>query len=1357
VSEREGPPPGPPPAADEPPSPAPAAEQLASLPPRPVGGGPGRVRRWVIRPVVWGLLFVVLALAALLLFSQSELAHRRAAALVVARLSETLGRQVKVGGVDYDLFPLAFELHDVVVPGARPGEPPFAVVPVIRIQATWRDLQKRVLQLEQIEVLRPRVNVVFFPDGTTNVPTLRGREGGKQRFEVRIGRVLVQDGRLRVDQQELPLELDARAVWGRMTGREPDILDGLVTAQQVVVTLPDARPYRLSLSARGSFSPGVIRIDVGRFSAPEVRGTVAGAYEWEGTKKSLGLDLEASGLAQLANALGYAEEPLEGPFTTRGRLVMDGTSWRFAGGIASQQIATLGRVFRDVKADLTVEPGSVVAENAHAHYAGGTVRGRVVVDADAETPEGAGQPIELDLDLAGLDLASLLEDQGMPLPGAAARISGPFEYRFLSADALAGSGAATLRLEGTAGAEPAGRRVLPISGMVELAIRDGVVSTEGARLTAPEQTLSASGSYSLPAGRGRFELRLETGDLGRLAVMVPLEGEPPAWLPTAGRGEATGTLSIAEGAFTLATTLDLAGVAAPALEADRLTGTLTYSPEAIRDLRLTATRGEGSLAVTGTVPLPDGGGAGRPLVLAVQANSWPLAGAADLFHGLPPVTGTATGQVDLRGTVDDLGGEAVLALADLTLSGHELGQAQVDVVFAGPVVTLRRAQVFAPAGELLASGRIDRRTGELSFTADAPALDLEKQPLRGLLGGEMSGTVTLRAAAGGTLEEPNGRLSLTGTDLRMGGRSLPEGSTTQLSAAWDGRQLTAEGSLAGLLTLNGGGRLDQRGADLVFAIQSHDLGTIARIASPRPLPEFSGRLVGELRVAGEFAEGGNLQARLTVPELALAYEDQTLANVEPVVVTWTPEALRVESLYLREPQTESELFLTGTVGLGEAPNPLDLRLQSTVSARWAEVVLPGVQMSGYLDLLASVRGTTEDPALDGVGELRQARLILPNFPHAFEELTGTVLLYRDAVVVDRISARVAGGTIRASGRLGILGDERADAYRFQLSANDVSLRYPEGFLIRGDAELSLVGGQTTRQLRGVVTLDRAYYLQDVETGTFQLLQRVLQRERLEIAETDPFLASTQLNVQVLGPEALRVRNNVADLTGGLELVLRGTLAAPVVVGEVNLVPGGKLVYADNEYEIERGRLTFNNPYRIDPVIDLVARTEVRNYDILLSLSGTLERLNAKFTSDEGLADLEVLALLATGKELEGEGRLYVPGQRPADEEGGAGARGFLYGQAASVVSKRVSSLFGFDRFRIDPLASTETGTVGGVRLTVGKRISKDLFVTYSSNPAASEEYLLRVEWQVGENVVLVLTRDGEEETFAVDAQWEKRF
>ncbi len=172
------------------------------------------------------------------------------------------------------------------------------------------------------------------------------------------------------------------------------------------------------------------------------------------------------------------------------------------------------------------------------------------------------------------------------------------------------------------------------------------------------------------------------------------------------------------------------------------------------------------------------------------------------------------------------------------------------------------------------------------------------------------------------------------------------------------------------------------------------------------------------------------------------------------------------------------------------------------------------------------------------------------------------------------------------------------------------------------------------------------------------------------------------------------------------------------------------------------------------MIDLVARTEVRNYGITLTLAGTLERLNAQFSSDEGLADLEILALLATGQELQGQGRLRAPGERT---ESDVHASQLLASQAASLVSTRVGTLFGFDRFRIDPQPSPSGGAIGGVRLTVGKRISRDLFVTYTTNPSSSEEYLVRVEWQLSDKVLLVLTRDGKADTFALDAEWEKRF
>ena len=77
---------------------------------------------------------------------------------------------------------------------------------------------------------------------------------------------------------------------------------------------------------------------------------------------------------------------------------------------------------------------------------------------------------------------------------------------------------------------------------------------------------------------------------------------------------------------------------------------------------------------------------------------------------------------------------------------------------------------------------------------------------------------------------------------------------------------------------------------------------------------------------------------------------------------------------------------------------------------------------------------------------------------------------------------------------------------------------------------------------------------------------------------------------------------------------------------------GTVQIGGSDYTVERGSLTFANPYRMEPVIDLAARTRRREYDLSLNLSGTPERLNASVASDPPLADLDVLGdVLAGGK------------------------------------------------------------------------------------------------------------------------------
>ncbi|MFP5285052.1 MAG: translocation/assembly module TamB domain-containing protein, partial [Thermoanaerobaculia bacterium] len=535
-------------------------------------------------------------------------------------------------------------------------------------------------------------------------------------------------------------------------------------------------------------------------------------------------------------------------------------------------------------------------------------------------------------------------------------------------------------------------------------------------------------------------------------------------------------------------------------------------------------------------------------------------------------------------------------------------------------------------------------------------------------------------------------------------------------------------------------------------IRSDDLGTLAELLSPEPLPDFTGSLLGTLEVEADFS-AGDYQAVLRLADLRLTYEGRTINSLEPVVAELTPERVTVRSLYLGEQASGTELFATGTVGLGET-TPLDLRFQGTFPAVWAELALPDWEVEGTLDVLGAVRGTAANPLVNGQGELSGGQVIVPNFPQAFEDINALLSFNRDRVVLEQLQARLGNGTVLANGSLILPGEGRELSYRVNTAAEGINFRFPEGVLNRGDAEVALVSTDVGRLLSGRIALDRTLDVEDVQIELLQLLQNAFQRERLEVEETNELLATTELNLVVDGPDALRVRNNVANLQGDIDLVVRGTLARPVVFGEIE-VDEGTLVFSDNEYEVERGLLTFSNPNRIDPVIDLVAQTRIQGFDISLNIGGTLENLDVDFASDANLADLEIVSLIATG-------------QRPGEEAGreltaegeqvGAGqiAQQILAGEAASAVTRRFGTLFGLDRFRINPVSPGVGQPVSGVGVTVGKRLSRDIFVTYTSDPDPNRQYIVQVEWQVQRNLLLVLTQEGDD-SYAIDLQWQRRF
>lgn len=549
--------------------------------------------------------------------------------------------------------------------------------------------------------------------------------------------------------------------------------------------------------------------------------------------------------------------------------------------------------------------------------------------------------------------------------------------------------------------------------------------------------------------------------------------------------------------------------------------------------------------------------------------------------------------------------------------------------------------------------------------------------------------------------------------------------------------------------LSGGGPFvaGERG-ELGFRLTSDRLDRLVALAAGQAVEAVTGRLAADL----DFRFAPDTPAVLTarVPELALEYEQHRLQPLEPVVVRYSGSELVLESLYLGEQGTGDELFLSGSVDLAPVDPALDLRLQAGLSVDWLEP-FAGIDLSGDVAVLATIKGTLSRPEWNGQADLRDARYIPVRFPHSFDRIEVLVLLYPGFVVLDHLRSDLAGGTVTASGRLDLAQPGKPLSYRAQIATRRNALRYPEGWLVRGDGDLTLQSTAEGRQISGSMALDRVYYLQDINLSPRQLAERVLSRTRVQVDEADELLGTTYLNVSIVAPHAVRVRNNLAKITGSANLALRGSLANPVLFGEVTTDPGSTIEYNGATYELDRAIVTFANPARIEPLLDVVARTKINEYQVTLSVLGSLARPTTTLGSDPPLPDYDVLSLLATGTAsgLSDLSETAQTGSAP-----GMAAETLLYGQAASLVSARVGKLFGIDRLKVDPLAGTDS--ISSARVTVGKRLSSRVYLTYSVDPSSTAQQVLQVEWKVSDDLTLVLTQNGDE-SYAVDARWERRF
>ncbi|MEO8275464.1 MAG: translocation/assembly module TamB domain-containing protein [Thermoanaerobaculia bacterium] len=1301
-----------------------------------------RLRRWVVRPFFWSLAAITLLLLCLRAFLSSDFARSEVRSRLEQQLSLILHRSVTIRRVDFELLPFTLRIEDLAISGPRPVDPPLVTVHRLSVEADLDSLRKNVIDLQTVTVQGVRVHLELYADGTDNLPRVK-MGAGDGRFTLRIGSFSVREGELELADQRVPLSVDAHALLLQLSGLGGTELSGTVTAQEVVTTLPKAVPWGSTLTAKARLHDDRIEVVAAEVRAPGFSAHVTGDVGWRGgTHAELKTVVDASG--KLVDDLGYLHGEIAGPLHFDGGVRFAGKKVHFDGQLTSPGVDVFGFHLDDLSGKVEGSPPRLSLAIERAQYAGGGITGNLSVDLDQPGPFA-----RLAVVTEGAHLRRVLENLHLPAPAFAVGAVGNVDYEFRFDDARRGSGSATLLLQPAAADRPG---EIAAEGKALLKLVDGRLELEEVTLDSPAQHITLHGAYDLIGRRGDLDVAVTTSDLGELGRLQPFVEAvpPPIWLPVAGAGAVHAQVALAPGTTDVDLDLELSNVRAPGGSAATARGSLTIGRDAVRDLDLQLARGGSTLTVRGLLPLASTGtAAGAPvLALDVDFTAWPVAEAKPWLPFALPLDGSATGKLRLGGSMEALSGDLQATVAPATLAGIAFDRVEADLDWNPTRVAVTSAKLSAAAGTLVGKGELISSGDRLNFDFRADRLDLEKQPLAALTAEHVAGALAARGTLTGTLAEPH---LVVDSDL-AGFGLVAAGSrrfTGNVHAELADRHLDLRLELPELLQIAGGGPfVPGENGDLAFVVTSDHVESLVALGVGRPFDGLGGTIRADLAV--HLAPAEPPTATLTIPELELAYEAHRLRPLEPIVARLTPAGLVIDSFYLGEPASGDELFASGRIDFSSPGAPIDLRLQATTSVDWVEQ-FAGVDLSGQIDLLATVKGSVDRPEWNGQADLRDARYIPAHFPHSLDRLDGLVLLYPDALVLDHLRADLAGGTLAASGRIELATAAQPLSYRLQVATRGTSLRYPEGWLVRGDGDFTLQSTVEGRQITGSMNLDRVFYLQDINLSPRQLAERLLSRTRVQVDVADELLGTTYLNVSLQAPQAVRVRNNLAKITGSANLALRGTLANPVLFGDVTADAGGTIDYSGSTYTLDRAVLTFANPTRIDPLLDVVARTKINEYQVTLSILGSLGRPTTTLGSDPPLPDYDVLSLLATGSStgLSDLSASAQPGTTP-----GLAAESLLYGQAASLVSQRVGKLFGIDRLRVDPLAGGDSPSAA--RVTIGKRLSSRIYLTYSADPSSTAQQVLQVEWKISDDLTLVLTQNGDE-SYAVDARWERRF
>jgi translocation and assembly module TamB len=1329
-----------------------------------------RKRRRILQAIA-GIVLIAMAIAAGW-FLTSPSFNALVKARIVSELERATGGHATVGKLSWNLSRLQFEARDVTLHGNEQSE----AVPLLHVERVYIDAElvsmwRQEVRLNLLQAERPTIHLITYPDGTTNIPQPKERAlktPVDRLMALAIGKTEIHEGLLLWNERAIPFEFTGNDIGAQISyAAAAQRYEGRATVGKVDVNLEGLRPLaaqalleftlartaveikalhlnsgksRLDASGRvENFEDPVLKLDYR--SSIDVR--EAGSVLRVAELRAGTLEIDGSGSFGVSTTESQGTVAVrKGELEVRG-LRAPGIEGRTNFSITRQRVTVRDIALRALGGTITGEASDEnwmnsfgpankrAAEHGSARLA---VRGFEVQAAErvilpAAPPLGA-------LHGAGSLTGTIDAQWNGGLQNAVAKVA--FDV-VPPAKTVSDQIPITARLDGT---YSLGRRVLTIAQL---------------NVATPATRIAASGTL----GRNDAQLKVSASSSNphelRPAI-VSFAGTGKLPVEVFGPGQFTGTvfgplssLSI-DGHLELTnfdSIIDVPGTPPPTapkvVQRARPAGGPGGSPErrevrlhwdhAVADLSAssnqvtvrsaTLQRGAARISGNGQASLYKYGFTNySPFNLRIEVANADVADLQRIMGTNYPVSGSVNMSVGAGGSLDDPRARGRVQVTSAHIDHQPVTTASAGLDLRNHVADLTNIAVVGPPGSITGAASLNLRSKLFSLNLKGTAIDLSKLDAVQSSRTSVAGSATFTAQGSGTLAEPAVNAALRIENVVVNTERV---GNIVVDVVTQGTEMRVTGSTrfqTAALLFNGSVHLrDDFPSNFHLTFSHFDVDPLLRAY-------LQGRVTGHSSIAGDVRIQGPLKAprQLAVSgelsEVSVEIENVKLAAHEPVRFVVENALLKLDQAHIVG--TDTDFSASGTLGLtgthvltGSAEGQVNLQILTTMN--------PALRSTGLMSMTLRAGGTLNRPMLNGRIQIVNAAIVHTDLPNGLSEMNGTLTFSQDRVTLDQVSARTGGGLIELGGSVGL-----SNGLNFNLTATgrDIRIRYPAGVSSMANLNLRLAGPPSNALLSGTIMITRFSLNPNFDFSVYLASAR----QPMTIGDQNSPFNNLHLDVHVSSTPELQVQTSLARISGDVDLRLRGTPLRPVVLGRVNIVQGD-VFFNGTRYHMERGDVSFTNPTRIDPILNLDLTAHIRDYDVTLGLHGALDHMATNYRSEPPLPTSDIIALLAFGRTRED---LAAPAANPNYTETASSA---ILGQAiSSVVSNRVQKLFGVSRIKIDPQVGTATSNPTA-RVTIEQQVSNNITLTYITDVTQAQQQVIQLEYNINRNVSVVAVRD----------------